>query len=143
MKDASLSLNCQAASRLNSSYCCDFLLFHLLTSLGECACLSPYFLPCFPCLASVYRNVVSFFLHTWNCFEEDPLQVLGIIGALDPHTHKLNQADLQGEGKLEEEGVRPQRPPTVNPAGPGEAKTLGQDPLPPSFCIRQIHSQEG
>ena len=37
------------------------------------------------------------------------LQVLGIIGALDPHTHKTNQADLQGEGKLEREGVRPQR----------------------------------
>lgn len=51
--------------------------------------------------------------------------MLGIIGALDPHTHKLNQADLQGEGKLEEEGVRPQRPPQYNPAGPGEAKTLG------------------
>ncbi len=37
------------------------------------------------------------------------MQVLGIIGALDPHTHKTNQADLQGEGKLEREGVRPQR----------------------------------
>lgn len=37
-------------------------------------------------------------------------QVLGIIGALDPHTHKLNLAELQGEGKLEREGVRPQFP---------------------------------
>lgn len=36
-------------------------------------------------------------------------QVLGIMGALDPHTHKMNQAKLSGEGKLEEEGVRPQR----------------------------------
>lgn len=36
--------------------------------------------------------------------------MLGIIGALDPHTHKMNQAKLSGEGKLEEEGVRPQRP---------------------------------
>eukprot|EP00884_Botryococcus_braunii_P019426 jgi/Botrbrau1/6167/Bobra.0344s0008.1 len=37
------------------------------------------------------------------------VKVLGIIGALDPHTHKMNQAKLSGEGKLEEEGVRPQR----------------------------------
>lgn len=37
-----------------------------------------------------------------------PVQALGIIGALDPHTHKINQAGLQGEGKLEQEGVRPQ-----------------------------------
>ena len=36
--------------------------------------------------------------------------VLGIIGALDPHIHKLNLAELQGEGKLEREGVRPQFP---------------------------------
>jgi serine/threonine-protein kinase mTOR len=35
--------------------------------------------------------------------------VLGIMGALDPHRHKANQADLKGEGKLELEGVRPQR----------------------------------
>lgn len=54
------------------------------------------------------------------------LQVLGIIGALDPHTHKTNQADLQGEGKLEAEGVRPQRY-GAPPAGLiGEhARTLG------------------
>lgn len=38
------------------------------------------------------------------------MKVLGVIGALDPHQHKLNQAALQGEGKLEAEGVRPQRP---------------------------------
>ncbi|PNW79096.1 hypothetical protein CHLRE_09g400553v5 [Chlamydomonas reinhardtii] len=37
------------------------------------------------------------------------IKVLGIIGALDPHTHKLNQASLSGEGKLEKEGVRPLR----------------------------------
>ena len=37
-------------------------------------------------------------------------RVLGIIGALDPHIHKLNLAELQGEGKLEREGVRPQFP---------------------------------
>jgi FKBP12-rapamycin complex-associated protein len=37
-------------------------------------------------------------------------RVLGIIGALDPHTHKVNLAELQGEGKLEREGVRPQYP---------------------------------
>ena len=36
--------------------------------------------------------------------------MLGIIGALDPHTHKLNLAQLQGEGRLEREGVRPQFP---------------------------------
>jgi hypothetical protein len=31
--------------------------------------------------------------------------VLGVLGALDPHTHKTNQASLSGEGKLEKEGV--------------------------------------
>ena len=41
------------------------------------------------------------------CFD---MQVLGIIGALDPHTHKVNLAELQGEGRLEREGVRPQFP---------------------------------
>jgi FKBP12-rapamycin complex-associated protein len=33
----------------------------------------------------------------------------GIIGALDPYTHKVNTASLSGEGKLELEGVRPLR----------------------------------
>ena len=33
----------------------------------------------------------------------------GIIGALDPYTHKINTASLSGEGKLELEGVRPLR----------------------------------
>lgn len=37
------------------------------------------------------------------------MRVLGIIGALDPHTHKINTASLSGEGKLELEGVRPLR----------------------------------
>lgn len=37
------------------------------------------------------------------------MKVLGIIGALDPHTHKTNTASLSGEGKLELEGVRPLR----------------------------------
>lgn len=48
-------------------------------------------------------------------------QVLGIIGALDPHTHKTNQADLQGEGKLEREGVRPQRQPNSTDGQPGNS----------------------
>lgn len=52
--------------------------------------------------------------------------MLGIIGALDPHSHKLNQADLQGEGKLEAEGVRPQRPPSYQPAG--EPRPVGEAP---------------
>ena len=52
--------------------------------------------------------------------------MLGIVGALDPHTHKVNQADIQGEGKLEREGVRPQRQhdPTGGLGG-GAATTLG------------------
>lgn len=37
------------------------------------------------------------------------VRVLGVLGALDPHTHKTNQASLSGEGKLEKEGVRPLR----------------------------------
>lgn len=57
-----------------------------------------------------------------GCF----LKVLGIVGALDPHTHKVNQANIQGEGKLEREGVRPQRQhdPTGG-LGAGQATTLG------------------
>ena len=52
-------------------------------------------------------------------------QVLGIVGALDPHIHKCNQADLQGEGVLEREGVRPQRVGATAWGVPGEARTLG------------------
>jgi hypothetical protein len=37
------------------------------------------------------------------------LNPAGIIGALDPYTHKVNTASLSGEGKLELEGVRPLR----------------------------------
>ena len=40
----------------------------------------------------------------------DGLQVLGTIGALDPHTYKTRHATHQGEGLLEQEGVRPHRP---------------------------------
>ena len=55
-----------------------------------------------------------------------PLQVLGIVGALDPHTHKVNQANIQGEGKLEAEGVRPQRQADpIGGMGGGAANTLG------------------
>lgn len=50
--------------------------------------------------------------------------MLGIIGALDPHTHKLNLAQLQGEGRLEREGVRPQFP-NKNPPELGEAGGTG------------------
>lgn len=37
------------------------------------------------------------------------VSIAGIIGALDPYTHKVNTASLSGEGKLELEGVRPLR----------------------------------
>ena len=57
------------------------------------------------------------------------LQVLGIVGALDPHTHKVNQANIQGEGKLEAEGVRPQRQADpIGGLGGGAANTLGTAP---------------
>jgi FKBP12-rapamycin complex-associated protein len=63
------------------------------------------------------------------------MQVVGIIGALDPHTHKLNQAKLSGEGKLEEEGVRPQRqgPPPAHQTGAMQLGTLGMPVLSASF----------
>ena len=54
------------------------------------------------------------------------LQVLGIVGALDPHTHKVNQAKIQGEGQLERVGVRPQRQPDPTGLGGGAAVTLGE-----------------
>ena len=60
--------------------------------------------------------------------ESGSVQVLGIIGALDPHTHKTNQADLQGEGKLEREGVRPQR--QHHSAGGPQDDALGAPPQP-------------
>ncbi|MEW5308376.1 MAG: hypothetical protein WDW38_000344 [Sanguina aurantia] len=40
---------------------------------------------------------------------KEVMKVLGIVGALDPHMHKTNQASLSGEGKLDLEGVRPLR----------------------------------
>lgn len=46
---------------------------------------------------------------TKHAYDAPCTQVLGIIGALDPHTHKVNTASLSGEGKLEKEGVRPLR----------------------------------
>lgn len=61
--------------------------------------------------------------------DQSLLQVLGIVGALDPHTHKVNQANIQGEGKLEQEGVRPQRQPDPTTGigiGVGAATTLGK-----------------
>lgn len=65
------------------------------------------------------------------------LQVLGIIGALDPHTHKVNQANIQGEGKLEAEGVRPQRQADpIGGLGAGAADTLGALPA----CSAQLFS---
>jgi FKBP12-rapamycin complex-associated protein len=51
-------------------------------------------------------------------------RVLGIVGALDPHTHKVNLAELQGEGKLEREGVRPQYPGRAPDGGAGAPGTL-------------------
>ena len=51
------------------------------------------------------------------------------MGALDPHTHKVNQANIQGEGKLEAEGVRPQRQADpIGGLGGGAANTLGTAP---------------
>ena len=52
-------------------------------------------------------------------------QVLGIVGALDPHTHKTNQASLSGEGKLEKEGVRPLRHNNVQVAADAEPTPMG------------------
>lgn len=67
------------------------------------------------------------------------MQVLGIVGALDPHTHKVNQADIQGEGKLEREGVRPQRQadPTGGLGG-GAANTLGTLHCAPAEQIAEV-----
>ncbi|GLC61314.1 hypothetical protein PLESTB_001742500 [Pleodorina starrii] len=53
------------------------------------------------------------------------IKVLGIIGALDPHTHKVNQASLSGEGKLEKEGVRPLRHGGAAAAGGGGGGLVG------------------
>ena len=64
------------------------------------------------------------------------LQVLGIVGALDPHTHKVNQANIQGEGKLEAEGVRPQRQADpIGGLGGGNANTLGR------LAVLTLHSR--
>lgn len=54
------------------------------------------------------------------------LQVLGIVGALDPHMHKTNQASLSGEGKLDLEGVRPLRfHQSTHAGGPEGGRTAG------------------
>lgn len=65
-------------------------------------------------------------------------RVLGIVGALDPHIHKLNLAELQGEGRLEREGVRPQFPGRPPPGAefstmmPGMELGVGFNDLLPS-----------
>lgn len=78
------------------------------------------------------------------------MQVLGIIGALDPHTHKTNQADLQGEGKLEREGVRPQRQHPSAVGQPGDSigrgfctasHSLSLSPGPIMDCALGMHPQ--
>lgn len=46
--------------------------------------------------------------HGSSAGRREIVRTLGILGALDPHLHKLNLAELQGEGRLEREGVRPQ-----------------------------------
>ena len=85
-----------------------------------------------------YPQLLSVLLRMLNEGEGSPhvrrevLKVLGIVGALDPHTHKTNQADLQGEGKLEQEGVRPQRQPAAGGL-PGETLGALRTPL-------QVHS---
>ncbi|GIL87381.1 hypothetical protein Vretimale_1690 [Volvox reticuliferus] len=56
---------------------------------------------------------------------KEVIKVLGIIGALDPHTHKVNQASLSGEGKLEKEGVRPLRHGGAAAAAGGGAGLVG------------------
>jgi FKBP12-rapamycin complex-associated protein len=59
------------------------------------------------------------------------MRTLGTIGALDPHAHKFNLAELQGEGRLEREGVRPQFP-HKRPA----AEQLGERPDGrPASCV--------
>ena len=54
----------------------------------------------------------------------DVMKALGTIGALDPHTHKGLLAELQGEGRLEREGVRPQFPSRNALQDPQAAGTL-------------------
>jgi FKBP12-rapamycin complex-associated protein len=56
-----------------------------------------------------YPQLMSMLLRLLNETEatrREVLKTLGIIGALDPHTHKLNQAKATGEGKLSDDGVR-------------------------------------
>jgi hypothetical protein len=82
------------------------------------------------CLASpvspVSRIRGALTLFPGACLRVAPgAQVLGIIGALDPHTHKVNQASLSGEGKLEKEGVRPLRQGAAAAAAAGGAGLAG------------------
>eukprot|EP00798_Chlamydomonas_sp_ICE-L_P022753 gene22753-29921_t len=58
---------------------------------------------------------------------KEVIKVLGIVGALDPHTHKINQASLSGEGKLEKEGVRPLRHNREQVAADAEPQALAAD----------------
>jgi len=51
--------------------------------------------------------------------KRDVMRAIGTIGALDPHAHKGLLAEMQGEGKLEREGVRPQFPPSRHGGGGG------------------------
>ncbi len=68
-----------------------------------------------------YAHLSPLLVYPLDCWMFSHVQVLGIIGALDPHTHKLNQASLSGEGKLEKEGVRPLRQGAAAAAAAGGA----------------------
>ncbi|KAG2491268.1 hypothetical protein HYH03_010473, partial [Edaphochlamys debaryana] len=78
----------------------------------------------YPQLLSVLLRM----LHEGHVLQRrEVIKVLGIIGALDPHTHKLNQASLSGEGKLEKEGVRPLRPGAAAAAAAGGGGGMNGD----------------
>lgn len=63
---------------------------------STCAVVNPYM---------DYPQLLGMLLHMLGdgsaAARREIVRTLGILGALDPHEHKLNLAELQGEGKLE------------------------------------------
>jgi FKBP12-rapamycin complex-associated protein len=62
-------------------------------------------------------NILLRLLNEKEMTRREVLKTLGIIGALDPHTHKVNQLKLQGEADLSSDGVSAHCPNTIMMTG--------------------------
>ena len=82
-----------------------------MTTLGQLVQSSGYVIAPYVEYPSL-MGILLRLLNEPDMTRREVLKTLGIIGALDPHTHKMNQFGIQGESQLSADGVRgqPQHP---------------------------------